>query len=106
MIKCIERLKRVAEAAGASVDESMLEAGSLVLDAPAGYVWSASREPTMVEAGAVRGTTWWAQACRDMEQRMAQGLDKCDAEQSAAIEYDRDEPWTAPTGAPDHVAVG
>lgn len=106
-MKCIDRIKRLAESVGASVDDSCLEGGTLVIDAPAGYTWDCEPGSTsIVAAVSTRGQSYAVAGTREAEQRMRHGLTKCTAEESERIEFERDEPWNAPADAPERLTIG
>lgn len=106
-MRCIERIKRLAASVGATVDESSLAGGTLIIDAPTGYVWDATSCAVIVWQATTmsQDQSWWSEAVADAIKDMRQGLTKCDAEESERIEYERDEPWTAPADAPERLAV-
>lgn len=103
-MKCVDRVRRLAESCGATVDDGCEY--DLVIDAPRGYVWAANFEAVLVEpCENSSGETWRNKASREIIDRMKHGLEKCDAEMTATIEHERDEPWEAPEGAPEFIEV-
>jgi hypothetical protein len=98
-MKCHDRIVRLAETVGASLDHE--RDYNLIVDAPAGYVWDDNFCSTLCEAAECYGQTWHTDACNELASRMRMGLTKCDPQQSAEIAYDRDELWTAPADAPE-----
>lgn len=100
-MKCIDHIKRIAATVGATIDEQSLRTGAIIIDAPAGYTWDANCATTICETGETRSQSWWTQTCDDVKSQMMMGLTKCTPAESADIEHERDEPWTAPTDAPN-----
>lgn len=100
-MKCIERVRRLAEAMGASVD---VRERVLYVDAKPGYVWECNGCAVICEEGASYNQSWWSQACRDAIEQMSEGMSICTPDESAALEHEKDEPWTAPEGSPEHIA--
>jgi hypothetical protein len=107
MLKCVRRVKELADAVGGSLDEEQYRnGGTLLIDAPVGYVWRATTCAIISIAGDNQNQSWWAKAAKEATDSMRMGLDKCNADDSERIEFERDEPWTAPADAPEHLPVG
>lgn len=100
-MKCINQLKAKAALIGATIDEDSLNNGILILDAPMGYVWQGSGEPSFSDTCGNRSQTWFTEACRYVERNNG-GLRKVtDPEELARIRWDQDnDTWGAPAGAP------
>lgn len=104
--KCLQQVRQLSASVGATIDEESLEFGTIIVDAPAGYVWNANGAASLSEpAENSMGQKWYRQACGDLIASMKMGLHLCSPEESADIEYDRDEPWTAPPGSPQKLEV-
>lgn len=98
-MKCIDLIRQTAEAMGASLD---VDEYAMHADARPGYVWIVNdcSVLTMVYRN-TGGQQWAVDACRDLSEEIGRGMRKCDAEEAAQVEYERDEPWTAPADAPE-----
>jgi hypothetical protein len=74
--------KAIAAAAAqvnATIDAQSFDNGALVVDAPAGFVWSSNGGHAMREDFDLgRGQRWLRAATREMLERIAGGLRRCD----------------------------
>ena len=103
-MKCMERVRKLAEGMGAVFSINENEDGMYV-DAKPGYTWVCEEGLTCLCApyrNAV-GQKWAREACADLEDRMSYGLELCSAEEIERIEWERDEPWRAPEGSPERI---
>lgn len=90
-----DEFNKMIEQMGACVYQPLWEDRiNLTIDAPRGYVWRATDEPSIV-CGIGSGCGAMESAYADAVERMALGIRAATPEESVAIEYDRDEPWTA-----------
>ena len=71
-MKCKERLTKLVESMGGTVDER--DGRALYLDSPRGKCWHASGCHVLVVDGDNGSQTWWAQACREATEDVNMGL--------------------------------
>jgi len=107
MLKCIEKVKAMAESAGATVDLQSVNRGFLNIDAPKGYLWAANGCSAINVTGesSMFSMSYWTRACNEAMSDMREGLRKCDAEEVERLSYDLDEDWTPAADAPEFIAI-
>lgn len=98
-MKCHDRILQLAASIGAELDDG--DGYSLIVDAPAGYVWIENDCTILCEPCENKSQTWHAAACRELEARMMLGVRTVDDAERQAIEDERDEPWDAGADAPE-----
>lgn len=97
-MKAINQLRTKLQSMGASLDDS--SGYTLYCDAAPGYVWASTGNAQVTIHYATNSQSWLVKAIKDAMDDLGGGLRLASDEEREQIEWNNDEEWKAPAGAP------